>query len=117
MNASYLDLMKSEIEHADITHVVNPVHMDGTLTGAAPRLRHYPDCSHFDWADGVRLGTPIPATPEQMRGLRACKTCIDSGGGDGSGAARQEEQSRTGDLCPNCRQMLPLTRHSDNCDG
>ena len=61
--------MIGEIEHPDIRHVVYPVHMDGTPTGAKPRLRHYPDCTHFEWRGGLRLGTPILATDEQMRTL------------------------------------------------
>ena len=57
-----------------------PVHLDGTYTGAKPRLRHDPDCSHFEWGDGTRLGTPVPAAEDQMRTLHACKSCIDRHG-------------------------------------
>ena len=64
------------VEHPDIRYVVYPVHLDGSRTGAKPRLRHDPDCSHFEWRDGTILGTPELATEEQMHTLRACKTCI-----------------------------------------
>ena len=60
--------------------MVYPVHRDGTLTGAKPRLRHDPGCSHFEWGDGTLLGTPVLAREEQMRILKACKTCIESRG-------------------------------------
>ena len=62
--------------YPDIRYVVYPVHRDGMRTGAEPRLRHDPGCGHFDWGDGVPLGTPELATEEQMRSLRACKSCI-----------------------------------------
>jgi hypothetical protein len=75
---SYVPLMTSAVEHADIKFVVYPVHMDGTLTGARPRMRHDPDCGHFKWGDGTVLGTAVLATEEQMRSLRACKSCIRS---------------------------------------
>src|SRR5438445_386452 len=52
------------IEHPDIRYVVYPVHLDGSRTGEKPRLRHDPDCSHFEWRDGTILGTPEPATEE-----------------------------------------------------
>jgi hypothetical protein len=68
--------MAGTVEHPDIRYVVYPVHLDGTPTGDEPRLRHDPDCRHFEWGDGTVLGTPELATEEQMRTLRACKTCI-----------------------------------------
>lgn len=72
--------MTAEVEHPDIKFVVYPVHLDGTLIGTQPRRRHYPDCGHFEWRDGRRLGTPVPATDDQMHTLKACKTCIASRG-------------------------------------
>jgi hypothetical protein len=62
--------------YPEIRYVVYPVHRDGTLTGAQPRLRHDLGCGHFDWGDGVPLGTPVLATQEQMESLRACKNCV-----------------------------------------
>jgi hypothetical protein len=35
------------IEHPDTRYLAYLVHVDGTLTGAKPRLRHNPDCSHL----------------------------------------------------------------------
>jgi len=55
--------------------VVYPVHLDGTLTGQSPRMRHYPDCNHFDFRGGRRLGTPVLADEEQMRALKPLKPC------------------------------------------
>lgn len=83
---------------------------------AKPRLRHDPDCSHFEWADGIVLGTPQPATEEQMTTLRACKTCIETRRGPGGDGSHQEgKDSRTGGLCPTCNQIMPLTGICDNC--
>lgn len=97
--------------HPEIRHVVYPVHLDGTRTGQPPRMRHDPDCGHFDWGTGEMLGTPVMATPEQMRMLGACETCI---------AARERNSRRGSDgmpggLCPACRQIMPLTGVCDNC--
>jgi len=69
------------VEYPEIRHVVYPVHMDGTRTGAEPRMRHRPGCGHFKWPGGIVLGTPELANEEQMRTLRACKSCIESLGG------------------------------------
>jgi hypothetical protein len=107
--------MSSALEHPDIRHIVYPVHVDGTPTGAKPRLRHYPDCSHFEWGDGVRLGTPVLATEEQMQTLRACKSCVDSRGGSSGSMRDKPREARTGALCPTCNQLLPLTGQCDNC--
>lgn len=109
--------MPHEVEHPDIKHVVYPVHMDGTLTGAKPRLRHYTDCTHFEWPDGLRLGTPVSATDEQMRTLKACQTCVNSRGGSPGFSAGKARDARTGELCPTCSEILPLTGRCDNCDG
>jgi hypothetical protein len=68
--------MAGAVEHPDIRYVVYPVHLDGTLTGAKPGLRHDPGCSHFEWRDGTHLGTPVLATDEQMQSPNACKSCI-----------------------------------------
>jgi hypothetical protein len=71
--------MPEAVEHPDIMHVVYPVHMDGTLTGAKPRMRHDPDCGHFKWGDHT-LGTTVLATDQQMQTLKACKSCINRRG-------------------------------------
>ncbi len=103
--------------HPEIRHVVYPVHRDGSRTGAQPRLRHDPDCGHFEWEDGVRLGTPELASDEQMRTLRACKTCIGSRG-EASGTVRGKwREARAGGLCRTCNQLLSLTGRCDACDG
>ncbi len=70
--------MNDQEEYPDIRYVVPPVHLDGTLTGAKPRMRHNLGCGHFIWPDGTVLGTPREADEEEMRTLRACKTCIGS---------------------------------------
>jgi hypothetical protein len=107
--------MAEEVEHPDIRYVVYPVHLDGTLTGAEPRLRHDPDCGHFEWGDGTILGTPVLATDEQMQTLKACKSCI-SRRGESHGAIRQgAKDARSGRLCPTCHQVMPLTGVCDNC--
>jgi hypothetical protein len=91
--------MASEVEHPDIRYVVYPVHLDGTPTGADPRLRHHPDCSHFEWRDGTVLGSPQQATDEQMQTLRACKTCIETRRGPGGGDThRADGDGRTGGM-------------------
>jgi hypothetical protein len=84
-------------------------------TGAQPRLRHDPDCSHFEWRDGTVLGTPQLATEEQMRTLRACKTCIETRGGSRGGGRHDMEDGKTGGLCPTCNQTMSLTGVCDNC--
>jgi hypothetical protein len=105
------------VEHPDIRYVVYPVHLDGTLTGAKPRLRHDADCSHFEWGDGTILGTPVLATEEQMQTLSACKSCIGRRA-DSRGDARQSvKDGRSGKLCPTCNQVMPLTGVCDNCVG
>jgi hypothetical protein len=87
------------------------------LTGAEPRLRHDPDCGHFKWEDGTILGTPVLATDEQMQTLKACKSCI-SRRGESHGAIRQgAKDARSGQLCPTCHQVMPLTGVCDNCAG
>ena len=72
--------MAGAVDHPDMRFVVYPTHMDGTLTGAKPRLRHDPGCGHFKWGNGIVLGTPVLATEEQMRSLKACKSCINRRG-------------------------------------
>ena len=103
------------IEHPDIRYVVYPVHLDGIPTGAEPRLRHDPDCSHFEWGDGTILGTPRLATEEQMQALRACKTCIAARAESPKGARSGVRDGRIGEVCPTCNQAMPLTRVCDNC--
>jgi hypothetical protein len=107
---------RDAVEYPDIRYVVSPVHVDGTLTGGKPRLRHYPDCGHFGWPDGVRLGTPELATDEQMRSLRACKSCISSRSGRAGNTRPSAREARAGRLCPTCHQTLPLTGRCDNCE-
>lgn len=102
------------MEHSDIRYVVYPVHLDGTPTGAKPRLRHDPDCSHFEWGDGTILGTPQPATEEQMQTLRACKTCI-AARAESRDARPGMKDGRIGEVCPTCNQAMPLTGVCDNC--
>lgn len=109
--------MPEMVEYPDIRHVVYPVHLDGTRTGAEPRLRHYPGCGHFEWGDGTVLGTPEPATEEQMQTLKACKTCIASSGRSSSGGHQGASEGRAGELCPTCYQVMPLTGVCDNCAG
>jgi hypothetical protein len=96
--------------HPEVNHVAYPVHVDGTKTGAPPRMRHHPDCGHLTW-DGEMLGTPELASPEQMKALGACETCV---GATDRGSTRQPS-GRLGNLCPTCRQVMPLTAVCDNC--
>lgn len=107
--------MASTIEHPDVRYVVYPVHLDGTPTGAEPRLRHDPNCSHFEWGDGTVIGTPQVATEEQMQTLRACKTCIETSHGPHGGSRPDVRDGRTGALCPTCNQTMSLTGVCANC--
>jgi hypothetical protein len=109
--------MASTVEHPDIRYVVYPVHLDGALTGAAPRLRHDPDCAHFEWGDGDRLGAPVLATAKQLRTLKACKSCVETRGVAPKIDGLDGKHARTGDLCPKCYQLKPLTGICFNCDG
>jgi hypothetical protein len=107
--------MAGTVEHPDIRYVVYPVHLDGTRTGAKPRLRHDPDCGHFEWRDGTVLGTPELATEEQMQTLRACKTCIETHTESPRDARRGLKDGRIGEVCAACNQVMPLTGICDNC--
>jgi hypothetical protein len=107
--------MAGAVEYPDIRYEVYPVHLDGTLTGAKPRLRHDPDCSHFEWGDSTVLGTPQLATEEQMQTLRACRTCIATHRRLRGSSRQQEKDGRTGALCPTCNQTMSLTGVCDNC--
>jgi hypothetical protein len=107
--------MAGTVEHPDVRYVIYPVHLDGTLTGAEPRLRHDPDCGHFEWGDGTVLGTPQVATEEQMQTLRACKTCIETRHGQHGESRPGGRDGRTGALCPTCNQTMSLTGVCDNC--
>jgi hypothetical protein len=107
--------MAGTLEYPDIRYVVYPVHLDGTRTGAKPRLRHDADCSHFEWGDGTILGIPELATDEQMRTLRACKTCIATRGGSLENARHGVKDGRTGEVCLTCNQVMSLTGVCDNC--
>jgi ssDNA-binding Zn-finger/Zn-ribbon topoisomerase 1 len=101
--------MSGAVEHSDIRYVVYPVHLDGTPTGAKPRLRHDPGCGHFESGDGTILSPPQLATEEQMQTLRACKTCIGTRIDSPKDAHHNVKDGRTGGLCPACNQMMPLT--------
>jgi hypothetical protein len=107
--------MTDAVEYPDIRYVVYPVHLDGARTGAKPRLRHDPGCSHFEWGDGTILGTPELATEEQMQTLHACKTCIETRGEPFKRGAYGMEDGRLGEVCPACNQAMPLTGICDNC--
>jgi hypothetical protein len=102
-------------EHPDIRYVVYPVHLDGSRTGAKPRLRHDPDCGHFEWRDGTILGTPELATEEQLHTLRACKTCIAARAESPEDARSSMKDGRIGEVCPTCNQAMSLTGVCGNC--
>jgi hypothetical protein len=110
------DYVSAEVEHPDIRYVKYPVHRDGTLTGGLPRMRHDPDCGHFDWGGGEILGTPVLATDEQMRTLKACTTCIERTSGLPGGGSARPTEGKLGQLCPACHQVMPLTGVCDNCN-
>jgi hypothetical protein len=107
--------MAGTVEHPDIRYVVYPVHLDGTRTGAKTRLRHDPDCGHFEWRDGTVLGTPELATVEQMQTLRACKTCIATRSESPWDARHAVKDGRIGKVRSVCNQVMPLTGICDNC--
>ena len=107
--------MSPEVGHPDIRYVVYPVHLDGIPTGELPRMRHDPDCGHFEWGDGEILGTPQLATDEQMRTLRACKTCVARRSGSSRVGMPGGRETKAGRLCPTCYQIMPLTGICDNC--
>jgi hypothetical protein len=107
--------MVGTVEHPDIRYVVYPVHLDGTRTGAKPRLRHDPGCGHFEWGDGTILGTPELATVEQMQNLRACKDCVAAHGASPGSTLYDRESGRIGEICPSCHQAMPLTGVCDDC--
>ena len=108
-------LMPGAVKHPDIRFVVYPAHPGGTLTGAKPRLRHYPGCGHFEWGDGTLLGAPVMAAEEQSRTLSACKTRVKSRGGSSEETRQQVKEGGAGGLCCTCNQMLPLAGRCDNC--
>lgn len=107
--------MADQGEHPDVRYVVYPVHLDGRPTGDPPRLRHDPDCGHFEWGDGTRLGEPVLATEDQMRTLRACKSCLERRGVVAGSSRQGARDGRTGALCPTCYQEMALTGVCDNC--
>src|ERR1700722_9585560 len=107
--------MADVVEHPGIRYVVYPVHVNGMPTGAQPRLRHDPDCSHFEYRDGTVLGNPQLATEEQMQTLRACKTCVETRRGSRGDSRHDMKDGKTGGLCPTCNQTMSLTGVCDNC--
>jgi len=107
--------MAGAVEYPDIRYVVYPVHLDGTLTGAEPRLRHDPGCGHFEWRGGVILGRPELATVQQMLTLRACKDCVAARGESAGDPLRVIADGRIGEICLTCNQAMPLTGICDNC--
>jgi len=78
-------------------------------------MRHNPDCGHFEWGDGTILGTPEPATQEQMQTLRACKDCIETSGKSSGDGRHSVKDGKLGKVCPVCSQVMPLTGICDNC--
>ena len=82
-----------------------------------PRLRHDPDCGHFEWGDGTIFGTSVLATEEQMQTLKACKSCIGRGSDSRGDPHPAMTDARPGKLCPDCHQVMPLTGICDNCLG
>jgi hypothetical protein len=107
--------MTDVVAHPDIRYVVYPVHRDSTPTGAMPKFRHDPGCSHSEWGTGTHLGTPVLATTEQMRSLKACDTCLRSRGELTDAHPLPSKEGRTGKLCPTCTQVMPLTGVCDSC--
>ena len=70
--------MMTEIEHPEIRYVVYSIRRtDGSLNGKPPRMRHDPDCTHYNFRGGKRWGTPVLATEKQMLSLKACTTCVE----------------------------------------
>lgn len=104
------------IRHPEIKYVVPPVDMNGVVTGEAPRMRHDLNCGHFTFADGTVLGTPQPATEEQMRNLPPCKDCVHRRSSSHSGSRTRSSAGPTGPLCPTCFIAMPLSGKCDNCD-
>jgi hypothetical protein len=107
--------MAGAVDHPDIRYVVYPVHLDGALTGAEPRLRHDPGCGHFEWGDGTTLGTPELATEQQMQTLRACKDCVAARGESARDPRQDGTDGRIGEICLTCSQAMSLTGVCDNC--
>lgn len=103
-------------DYPDIRYVVYPTRRDGTLIGTKPRMRHDLECGggHFEWGDGVLLGTPVLATDEQLRTLPACQHCADRRDGLKGNPSRRSE-GRLGDICASCHQVMPVTGVCDNC--
>jgi hypothetical protein len=100
----YRGAMAGAVDHPDIRFVVDPVHMDGTLTGAKPRMRHRPGCRHFKWPNGKALGTPVLATEAQMRSLRPCKSCVASRGSARGETPPKHERAQRWGPCAGCNQ-------------
>jgi hypothetical protein len=106
------------IEHPDIRYVSYPVRIDGTRTGAPPRYRHYAECGggHFDMGGGEVVGTPEPATEEQMLKLPACSDCVNKKKARSSYRRASDYELVRGErLCPTCHQVMPITAVCDNC--
>jgi hypothetical protein len=103
------------VDYPDIRNVVYPVHLDGSLTSEPPRMRHNPDCGHFEFRGRVRLGTPVLASEEQMRTLKACTSCINKRSDSARVGSHSYEGGKIGELCATCHQIMPLTGFCDNC--
>jgi hypothetical protein len=58
-----------------------------------------------------RAGNP----GEQMRTLRACKTCIEARTKSSGDVRHGAQDGRLGEVCPVCSQVMPLTGICDNC--
>lgn len=107
--------MENDIEFPGLVWVKDPVNPDsGEPTGQPPTMRHHEDCSHWHRDGDHNLIGPAPyrASGEQMRMLRACKTCATA---TGSATPRLGGKPRHGEPCPACGQEMPLTGVCDNC--
>lgn len=107
--------MPVSIAYPEIDHVLPPVGMDGTPTGAKPRKRHHPDCGHFTFPDGSTLGTPRVATAQELRALPPCKDCIDRTQEAAPAPKPVSWDTPAGRLCPNCFVEMPVIGQCYTC--
>mgnify|MGYP006876022605 CR=1 FL=1 len=104
------------IEHPELRVVVPPTTWDGVPKAGAPRMRHLSgDCQHFTWPHGI-VGTPQPATDDEMRALPPCSDCVARHGQRTSLAVRSAPDRPIGATCASCFCELPVTGQCDNCD-